>query len=325
MSYHLAPETRSHLTLSSMVNVMLPVALVLGCLALTTTVSAAGVVSGMYSGSSAPPPVVAFREDFTSNTGLENFRFGVYHRNIGSQEYGRDKQVWGGSNAAHGGSWSADHDLACGPPGSHRTLSSAVDDFSVDELVYLCRDHVMTSMGDVDGYSIVWMSPDRVFAGGPGRTVAWDVNVTDLGARQWWEVSIVPTGTEFLATTHWLAGVANIGFYHPDAVVIGNGPFGRDVNISVDGANRYSGWQPVCRDWGLDPEGCASKMIRRTFSVTDNGNGALIVNYGGMFNQIVPGKLPDSFQVYFKDHNYTPDKDGVPLGHTWHWDNIIVD
>ena len=31
-----------------------------------------------------------------------------------------------------------------------------------------------------------------------------------------------------------------------------------------------------------------------------------------------------SFEVYFKDHNYTPDKDDVPVGYTWHWDNIRI-
>ena len=40
----------------------------------------------------------------------------------------------------------------------------------------------------------------------------------------------------------------------------------------------------------------------------------------------LPGSFPaGNFEVIFKDHNYTPDKTSpVPIGHTWHWDNLIV-
>ncbi len=271
----------------------------------------------------APGP--GFLEQFTGDTGLDRFRTGVYHRNLGAQERGAAPEVWGDGNAMHGGTWTGDHDRNCGPPDTQRTIESSWTggraDFSLDDLVYTCRDHVMTTMGDVDGYSIVWFSPDTTFSGTAIRTVAWDVNVTDLGGRQWWEVSIVPAGTEFLATVDWLAGTANIGTYHPEAIVVGNGPFGRDVSIVTGGEDRAERGQRVC---DLDPEGCGSKMIRRAFSVTDNRDGTITVDYGAMFTQTVAGSLPPSFEVYFKDHNYTPDKDGVPIGHTWHWDNVFI-
>jgi hypothetical protein len=273
-----------------------------------------------------------FVERFDGNGGLDRFRVGVYHRNLGSQELGREADIWGDANSAHGGTWTGDHDLSCGLPDTQRTLESTkiVDgqtvsaDFAVDELVYTCRDHLMTTMGDVDNYSIVWFSPRTRFVQSQTKTVSWDVNVTDLGGRQWWEVSIIPVGTEFLATADWLADVANIGTYHPDAVVISNGPFGGDVGITVGGQNVYDGWQGMCGDFGLDPEGCESKPTRRTFSVTDNDDGTLTIDYGGFHTQTVAGRFPDGFEVYFKDHNYTPDKDGVPIGHTWHWDNIEI-
>ena len=265
-----------------------------------------------------------FVESFAGNTGLDRFRIGVYHRNLGAQELGRVAEIWGDGNASHGGTWTGDHDLGCGPPDSQRPLRSAPDDLAVDEVVYLCRDHLMTSMGDVDNYSIVWFSPRVTFSADEVSTISWDVNMTDLGARQWWEVSIVPAGTDFLATVDWLADTAGLATYDPAAIVVGSGPFGRSVNLTVGGRDVYTGWQPRCGDWALDPEGCASKTIRRTFSVTDNGDGTLTIDYGGMFIQTVPGSLPDTFEVYFKDHNYTPDKDATPPGHTWHWDQISI-
>lgn len=282
------------------------------------------------------PPVTSggFFEDFTGNTGLENFKVGVYHRNIGQQVLGEVPEVWGDSNALHGGSWTGDHDLACGSPDTQRQLSSRKTgggydlgawvpnpNFNLDKIVYMCRDHMMTSMGDVDGYSILWFSPDQSFTRDSTKTVSWSVNITDLGGRQWWEVSIVPKNGKFLATIDWLAGTANIDSYDRESLIIGSGPFGNTVNITANGDNQYSGWQSTC---GLDSEGCDSKRLRRPFSITDNGNGTITVNYAGVHTETFQGSFPQNFEVYFKDHNYTPDKDGMPAGHTWHWDNISV-
>ncbi len=272
-----------------------------------------------------------FVANFDNNEGLDQFRVGVFHRNIGSQELGSEAKIWGDSNAFHGGQWTEDHDLDCGMPTTQRTIESRKlegkpvrVDFAVDEVVYLCRDHLMSSMGDVDGYSIVWFSPKKQFVRSESKTVSWEVNVTDLKSRQWWEVSIVPTGTAFLSTVGGLAGTANIDTYHQDAVIVGNGPFGGEIRMTVDGKNQYGGSKAICGKFALDPEACADKKIRRTFSVTDNNDGTLTIDYGGMFTQTMAGQLPESFQVFFKDHNYTPDKDGVPIGHTWHWDSISV-
>ena len=112
--------------------------------------------------------------------------------------------------------------------------------------------------------------------------------------------------------------------YPRGSIIVGNGPYGNDVNVSTDGVNRNV--VTIRRmSAALDPEGCASKAIRRTFSITDNRNGTVTVNYGGVKTFTVPGSFPaGGFDVVFKDHNYTPDKDGKPVGHTWHWDNIVV-
>jgi hypothetical protein len=273
---------------------------------------------------------------FDGNAGGERLRQGVYHRDIGSQELGSAPVIWGDGNAFHGGSWTGDHDMACGDPTTQRPLksesfsgSAATNwkrpvDFHLTEVQYACRDHWMTSMGQTDAYSILWFAPNQRFSRAGQRTVSWDVNVTDLGDRQWWEVSIVPVGGKFLATVDWMADTAGIDAYDSRSVIIGNGPLGNTVNITTEGDSQYTGWRPVCGQSALGGGDCASKANRRTFSITDNGNGTLTVNYGGYFTQTVPGQFPDQFEVYFKAHNYTPDKDGKPAGYTWHWDNIII-
>ena len=62
----------------------------------------------------------------------------------------------------------------------------------------------------------------------------------------------------------------------------------------------------------------------------DNGDGtvtwSVLPTKDGLFSdrKTVPGSFPDEFVVVFKDHNYTPTKDGPPVGFTWHWDDIEI-
>jgi hypothetical protein len=259
---------------------------------------------------STPAPAgAAFVEAFTGNTGMNRFRTGVYHRNLAI-----------GYESGHGGSWTGDHDLNCGTPDTQRALRSSANDTNVDEIIYTCKDHMMTSMGDIDGYSVLWFSPNQTFNG--QDRVAWDVNVTNLGDRQWWEVAIIPAGAARVTAIDWLAGTAELPEYPRGSVVVGNGPFGGDIHVHANGSDRNPESGKIC---DVDREGCSSKAIRRTWSVTDNHDGTITVRFHDR-SYTVAGSFPSGpFEVVFKDHNYTPDKEGRPAGHTWHWDNIIVD
>jgi hypothetical protein len=262
----------------------------------------------------APVPAGSFVATFTGNVGLEQFNTGVFHRD--------DVLV---SNTT----WTGDHDLACGSPDTQRTIRRS----NPSESFYLCKDHLMTSVGDTSGYSTAYFEPRQTFTG--SSSVSWDVNVTDLMDRQWWEVAIVPASFNSGVATcphcsvaDWLSGTAHLPAYPAGSVVVGNGPVGGDLHIRTDGTEVVNpfGMAPICASGNpgmMDTEGCASKAIRRTFTVTDNGNGTVSVDaFGRRFT--TDGRLPTEFRVVFKDHNYTPDKDGDPVGHTWHWDNIIV-
>jgi hypothetical protein len=252
-------------------------------------------------------------ETFTGNAGLDRFSTGIYHR---------DEYVMAATT------WTGDHDLNCGGPDTQRTIRRS----NPSESFYTCRDHMMTSIGDTSGYSTGWFAPKQTFAS--GTQVSWDVNVTDLGARQWWEVSIVPASFNSgvpscpqCSVVDWLSpSPSGLPAYPAGSVVVGKGPFGNNFSVHANGKTfNPSDWQKVCGDpWALDPEGCASKAIRRTFTIRDNGNNTLTLSAFGK-SYTFAGSFPSGgFNVVFKDHNYTPDKDGVPVGHTWHWDNIIV-
>ena len=229
--------------------------------------------------------------------------------------------------------WPGDHDLNCNGPDTSRTVHRN----NPSESFWVCKNHWMTSVGDTSGYSIAWFSPDGngdgqadVFNRNASRTVSWDVNVTDLSARQWWEVVVVGPNDPYLTTVDWMAQTAQIEPYHRNTIAVGKGPLGNDGNIFSGGQSRDPlGWQQVCGAWAIDAEGCASKAIRRMFAMTDNGNGTITFNFFGS-TYTYAGQFPEQYRVYFKQHSYTPTKvdpggcSGPCAGYTWHWDNIAI-
>jgi hypothetical protein len=287
-------------------------------------------LSDAEASTTAPSPVPNSSEDFVvsfdGNVGLDRFDYGLWHRDDHLVSYQ---------------SWTGDHDTNCGSPDTQRPIRRD----RWQDSFYMCKDHMMTSVGETSGYSLAWFTPKQSFT--DETKVSWDVNVTDLGGRQWWEVMIYPEsdgdrysiaaesvdGTECLVCTteDWIAKTANILPYGPGSIVVGTGPAAlEDPHIHFDGGeNLYTGGTKICSagkaTWFRDSGACDSKKTRLTFSMTDNQNGTITVNYGGAFTQTITGSFPNEpWRVVFKDHNYTPDKDGTPIGHTWHWDNIIV-
>jgi len=260
----------------------------------------------------APAPATGqFVETFAGNTGLNRFDTGIFHRGDTAD---------GPSAFPGAATWAGDHDMNCGSPGTQRTIRRAVK----SESFYLCRDHLMTSIGDTSGYSTGWFEPKQTFSN--VSRVSWDANITDLGGRQWWEVAIVPASFNSGVPTCPHCSV-DAG-YSPSPAGLPAHPAGSVVvglryTVHANGVDHDAAMH--IPKGTFDPEGFASKAIRRPFSVTDNGNGTITVDWGGVRTSTVPGSFPaGDIKVVFKDHNYTPDKDGPVAGHTWHWDNIVV-
>lgn len=249
----------------------------------------------------------AFAETFDGNAGLERFDRGVWHR---------DDEVIATT------SWTGDHDTSCGSPATQRTIQRD----RPDQAIYTCKDHMMTSIGDTSGYSIGWLATKQTFNG--QTEVSVDVNSTNLGIRQWWEVALVPANynSGVPGCEPCISGASAVSTqfpFQPDNTFV----FGLDLggnklmvdNEKIDSLNK------LCNDGNpIDPEGCASKPIRRTWTVVDNRNGTVTLSVLGQ-SATMPGSFPTGdWKLVIKDHNYTPNKSGPVVGHTWHWDNIIV-
>jgi hypothetical protein len=250
-------------------------------------------------------------ETFDSATALDRFRHGVYNRD----DVIITQTQW---------------------PGDPATTTRTIHRNAPDESFYVCeavngdvtKGHVMVSIGDTSGYSIAWFKPSQTFNG--QTTVSWDVNVTYLGTtRQWWEMIITPVSApdlqcdEFntacgLGTGGYAAGTVELDVDHFTANGVSHDPWS---------------WQNYCfQNQNIDPEGCASKAIRRTFTMTDNRNGTITTTISGVNRTFTyPGQFPTGdWKVVFKAHAYTPTKGdgsgcGGPCpGYTWHLDNLIV-
>ena len=291
-----------------------------------------------------PSPTVVgarFVETFDGNRGLDRFRYGVYHRGVGYHEAGTPVPSGIDNNASAAGVWTGDHDLACGPPDTQRVLRSDFRqdtsgangwkpwiDFHTEDLVYACRDHIMSSMGDIAAYSVLWFSPDMVFA--DVGAVSFDVNLTDLGDRKWWKVGVVSDALFNSSYTAGYAGLRVPGFLVSDvgSADLRGGLAGSDRLLATWSGGASAGY-PGAMKIGETRVNCSfnagsDKMTRFPVSLVDNNNGTVTFTVAGS-SCTTAGAFPGCpCRVVFYDHNYTPDKDGIPIGHTWHWDNIIV-
>jgi hypothetical protein len=309
----------------------------------TTTVAPTTTTTVAPTTTTQPPVGSQFIETFDGNSGLNRFTWGVYHRHVTHIEVGTPEPTNGAdNNAGIGGDWTADHDLACGDAHTQRpmTVSFQQDttgangwrplvDTNVEQLVYVCRDHVMSTMGDISGFSVLWFSPKVVFS--DVNSVSFDVNLTNLGDRKWWKVGVV---SDALYNSSYGSGwngavvvpghvVSDVGSSDLDGTMVGPDRLIATWSGGASTAGRQgmavgSTKVPCGADAGTD------KMTRFPVSFVDNGNGTVTFTVQGS-SCTTAGSFPACpCRVVFYDQNYNPDKDGVPIGHTWHWDNIVV-
>lgn len=289
----------------------------------------------------------SFTEDFTGSESIARFDFHMFHRD----DHLVNQSEWPGDHVLTG-----PNDL-CGPPDEKRVVARGerANDFN-DEWIYRCvpggdlgKAHVMTSIGDTSGYSIGAFSPRAVF---PSiREVRWDVNQTDLGDRQWTEVSIIPEANFDLnrlpctddvpcdTTSHDEIGSVGIQWAGqrvrrintpemPNGYMEAGGGLGYRCETCPYAPSRRFG-----EGFGANDPALTSIQIRRENYFRDNGDNTLTWGFqleDGSFEEFtVPGSFPSGpLRVAFKDHNYTPMKAPATLlpetTFTWHWDNIVI-
>ncbi len=242
----------------------------------------------------------------------------------------------------------ADHDEACNGPNPAvlplarhevRTVQTSNGEFP-DESFFICKNHMMSSMGEVDWYSLASFWPRQEFDFSGGGTLEFDVNIS-LGhtVRHWWEVMIVPR--EQLKVAAGPVDSAIDETYPPERIVFNFRDLVRHVKVG-SGQLAPDGWLVNDRhfgpyDWArwnnLHPDDPAltDRRIRRRMRIRLEPERIVwgIQTADGSFDERVveiPDGLPISRGlVVFKTHSYTPEKDGNFDTYTFHWDNIRFD
>lgn len=263
----------------------------------------------------APPPLpvtgvslsgpAQFEESFDNNGGLNRFRYGLYHRD----DFVVTQNTWPG-----------DHDLSCGPPSTTRTIRRSVP----NEFIYVCRDHVMTAIGDTSGYSVGWFAPNRVFSS--VTEVCWTVTLTNLGTRQWWKVAVLSVNAPDVMSE--VESSALSGIEGSDrAVASWGGVGGAPAKLRIGNARQNFFEMTAGNDKMTRYPACFRDNLDGTLTFTIRGprNGGAVVTD----SFTTAGSFPSGqVKVVFQDHNYTPTKSdnmvGTPIGYTWHWDDIAI-
>ncbi len=219
--------------------------------------------------------------------------------------------------------WTADHDLNCSAPDQKRTVHRS----NPEESFYECKQHLMVSEGDTSGYSIAFVTPNRTFNMSGAASVCWEVNLTDMGTRQWFEVGVIPASQPDLFAESSIAssvtGRPEVVIYpHANyAVTLWSGPsawLGKlGINGSINQANHFDADSDVATRYPMCFKDNGAGTL--TTTVTDPLTGATLLSHS------TAGSFPTGpTKVMFEFKYYTPTKDGSVISTTWHLDSVGV-
>ncbi len=214
---------------------------------------------------------------------------------------------------------------------THRSNTS-----SPDQSFFICNNHMMSSMGEVEGYSVTSFWPRQEFDFNGGGTLEFDVDLS-LQSRNWYEVIITPRDQFKIAPA--IASLPISEGYPKDRIVLRYGSPANGSGRQIVVANTLpTGMEDndrnVAGDWRTWGEAYPTdtaftdRRIRRKNQVTISENQIVwgIQKADGTFDNLtlaVPQGLPlHRGLVEFKTHAYTPNKDELHKRHTFHWDNI---
>lgn len=253
----------------------------------------------------------------------KTFDYVATHRTHSATPDGKDNQ---GSY----GSFPADHGHDCSPPNNQHDVHTThrSNSQNPDQSFFICRDHMMSSMGDVEGYSVSTFYPRQEFDFKDGGILEFDVNINTNHPRSWWEVMIVPREQlQLAAGVSWVP----ISETYPEKRIVLNTIHSGKRDIEIGSSVHKIDWADLTVHLKGDPA-LTDKKIRRKMriEIQNNPNVSKITwktqKQDGSFYDFsvdMPGNLPFSRGlVVFKTHAYTPKKDGNLNNYTFHWDNI---
>ena len=232
----------------------------------------------------------------------------------------------------------ADHGADCaGPPEQHIITSSHLSNGeNPDDSFYVCKNHMMSSLGEVSGYSVSSFFPRQSFYFADNGILEFETNMDVDHSRFWWEVMIVPRHLlKVGAAEDWLPIDET---YASNSIVFSLQDNGQRKIQYHRGEIPPSGIvfsETDWRDWRYvnnevpanDPQFLDRRRrhLHRIEFAADKIIWSIEKLDGSMDAFEVPLDEPLAFRqglVVFKTHSYTPTKDGNLSRFTVHWDEI---
>ncbi len=234
------------------------------------------------------------------------------------QVHSRDPYTWGASGLD---SMMADHGTACQSPDD--PTSSQHENHTYDGAVFICKDHLMTSM-NAAGYGVIYLTPNRLldWSNGPA-TLSFDVSTHKASTRDWWDVWLSPFTSNVALPIE--GGLPDLQSSPTDGSALGGAQF-----LHIDSEGNTTGFMftnnhGVIKDNRAVSYKADSKSQRDTFVLTIDRNNFSFCkpDENICWAQQMPHDLSITQAVIqIGHHSYNPQKEGAGLPGTWHWDNI---
>ncbi len=267
-----------------------------------------------------------------------NFDYVVTHRTEAKEQFTKQYMPY---PADHHADHCGGPDPSDTPVHQHTVYTSQTSNGArPDQSFFICKNHMMSSMGEVGPYSLSAFWPRQEFDFSDGGTLMFDVGVAEgHSQRHWWEVMIVPRDQLKVG-----AGPDDSAIderYPEERIVLSFKELIRGISVGT-GAPGNAGEIVGQRQWlqydfarwnDLHSEDPAldDRRIRRTMRVKLQDSSVTwgIRTNDGVWDNYkvnVPGGLPFTRGlVVFKTHAYTPYKQNNFDTYTFHWDNIKFD
>ena len=239
----------------------------------------------------------------------------------------------------------ADHGPNCEPPvhmevGDNYDTTHVVN--SYEDMVYVCRNHLMTNLRS-DGYGLINLMPNQLVDFSEQEAIIrWDVSTLNQSAqnRDWFTIAVMPfENLNPLHAPDWapdLEGLAR-NMIRLETTWI-NGSRGFALELTDQNFNKIE--LPIASFKSLEELITPSKVIRSTFELRISKNRL-------KFGLVLPENHPSGEVVHWwvdtesdmdgnpitlgwkkgvvllGHYSYNPRKNGG-LENTWHWDNLFI-
>jgi hypothetical protein len=240
--------------------------------------------------------------------------------------HSRDIETWNTlepMEAMHGSDCSA-------PPASHMISS-------YEDAVFLCRDHLMTSIL-AEGYGVIYLTPNQlVNFSNDEAIISWDMSTARSSGRDWVDLWITPYQDNLqLPLEDWLPdldGEPRNAVHVRMDLANGDTMFRTSIirnfeTIEIPGQNIEHGYESF-----LTPDAKRRDKFELRISRNHIRFGMPTYNFYWI-DSAIPELDWNQGIVQFGHHSYNPAKDaGCPINQntktgcaptTWHWDNVSI-